>query len=266
MKQLFLVLTSAVLSVAAVSAQKPLKSKAIFNEAVLENETYKIHLVDVVGTKSYTKMKVRIQNKTKDFLIFKPTESVMVFPSGEATPPERALEIKPFDIVSRVVEVSVSGLVYEFRYLLKGLYRLPAGGNVISAPDFLLPAATNSFTSGPFEVMYFPQSSSKKTDLTDVGFQVTYKGSKVGISDHTKAICRLDNGQEFSVLNAGDKSGLLYPGDTKKFRLKWRIPANIADMQFANMTIVWREAFRETEEIQLPEASFDMRYNPSASK
>jgi len=266
MKHFFLLLSSVVCTAGVLAAQKPLKSKAVFYEAVLEDDNFKIHLVDVVATKDYTKMKVRIQNKTKDFLVFKPTESVMTLPGGELAPSAKELRVKPFDITSRVVEVKSSGLVFDFKYYIKGLYRVPAGGNLLTAPDFILPAATNSFSTGPFEIMYFPQHSSKKTDLTDVSFQVTYKGSKIGISDHTKAICRLDNGQEFSIINAGDKSELLYPGESNKFRLKWTIPANIADMQFANMTIVWREAFRETEEIKMPELSFDLKYNPSQSK
>jgi len=266
MKQIILLLTPALIAAGTLTAQKPLRSKAFFYEAVVEDENYKLHLVDVVATKDYTKMKVRIQNKTKDFLVFKPAESFMTLPAGELSASGKVLQVKPFDIESRVVEVSASGLVYDFKYLLKGLYRVPAGGNVISAPDFILPAATNSFTAGPFEVMYFPQYSSKETKLTDVSFQVTYKGTRIGISDHTKAVCRLDNGQEFSIVNAGDKSELLYPGESKKFRLKWTIPANIADMQFANMTIVWREAFRETEDKKMPEIAFDLKYNPSESK
>lgn len=266
MKQIILLLTPALLAAGTLMAQKPLKSKAVFFENVVEDDNYKIHLVDVVATKEYTKMKVRIQNKTKDFLVFKPAETFMTLPAGELAAAGKLLQIKPFDIENRVVEVTSNGLVYDFKYLIRGLYRVPAGGNVLSAPDFLLPAATNSFTAGPFEVMYFPQHSSKETQLTDVSFQVTYKGTKIGISDHTKAICRLDNGQEFSIVNAGDKSELLYPGESKKFRLKWTIPANIADMQFANMTIIWRESFRETEEKKMPEIPFDLKYDSAGSK
>ena len=54
-------------------AQKVAKEKkydkVIFNELTQDNENMTIYAVDAVSTDSYFKFKLRIQNKTKDYLI-----------------------------------------------------------------------------------------------------------------------------------------------------------------------------------------------------
>ena len=39
---------------------------------------------------------------------------------------------------------------------------------------------------------------------------------------------------------------LLFKGDKLKIKAVFHIPGRIADMQFANMTILWNDSFRET--------------------
>ena len=69
-------------TVAFAQNEKTFKSKVIFNELVEENKNYKLYIVDVVSTTDYTKLKLRIQNLTSDFLVYDPSKTHLVI-NGE---------------------------------------------------------------------------------------------------------------------------------------------------------------------------------------
>ena len=109
---------------------------------------------------------------------------------------------------------------------------------------------------------------SKKTDLTAVKFECTYKGGAFGIIDPSKVSVRMSNGQEFANSMRKEKKHLLERGEKKKFTLYFDVPANVEDMQFANMEIVWNECFVESkaEEFEIPTVNFEFDPGMTAGK
>lgn len=117
-------------------------------------------------------------------------------------------------------------------------------GTVVAAPDFTLPAEKNDFTAGPYTCRL--DKLKQKTDLTVVGFACQYNGAGMGIVDPTKASVRAPGGEIFANENRKTPRELLLPGDTAGFTLEYKIPAKVADMQFAKLQVVWDGVLADT--------------------
>lgn len=251
MKTIFSCFVLFLLSTAGLFAQQPPKSKAVFFPITYEKDDFKIVVEDIVATSDYTKLKLKIQNKTGDFFIFEGSQAQFIFQGGvPISPGEKPVMIKPFETESKVIDVKCgsAGLVSaQFDFIVKGLYRIIPYADLVVAPDFKLPATQHIFTAGPFQITHNPKKAVKKTSLTEANFAVQYTGSKMGLVNPVKALCKLENGQSYGISNTGVKQCVLAPGESCEFSLKWTIPAHIVDMQFANMLIVWNETFREAD-------------------
>jgi hypothetical protein len=93
----------------------------------------------------------------------------------------------------------------------------------------------------------------KETKQTAIRFKVTYTNDNkhYGLVSLGKAAMRVESGQEFAMANQKDKQVLLADGKDDKFNYYYEIPASVVDMQFANMWVVWKDTFRESEMVPL---------------
>jgi len=55
---------------------------------------------------------------------------------------------------------------------------------------------------------------------------------------------------------------MLADGESDKFNYYYEIPASIVDMQFANMQVVWKDTFRESEIVPMSAQSVEMVIDP----
>jgi hypothetical protein len=274
MKKLFVVTACIFLlpgMMGTLSAQNDKKAdprhQNIYNDAKIETDELIIEIVDANAQVEFSKMKVKITNKTNDYILYKPGETEFVYDFGKVNPKggmsiingQNEL-IAPKSSESRVITAKDDTRfhVEQFEINVKGFYRIPVTGKVYPAPDFQLPASTNDFTAGPFKVLM--TNLEKKTQQTSVRFKVTYAGDSkhYGLVNQGRVVCRIPNGKEFAMANSKDKIVLLAEGHEDKFNVYYQVPASEADMQFATLQLVWKDSFIESEIIPLKIPSIKM--------
>jgi hypothetical protein len=212
----------------------------------LETEEYAISIEDVVSNVKYAKFKIKITNKTADYILFKGEECTFVSGSIAAKADEKPVFIDPFSSKSKVIEFKGTDNYHvdNFEITIKGLYKVVVGSNVFAAPDFQLPPNTKDFTAGLFSCSML--KTEQKTQSTWARFDCKYNGQKIGFINPAKCVVKLPDGKEFATANLKSKSEMLLPGDNSKFITEFQIPGKVADMQFTTMNIIWKDSFSET--------------------
>jgi hypothetical protein len=66
--------------------------------------------------------------------------------------------------------------------------------------------------------------------------------------DASKIVIKVDGTEkEYANDNTKSKIVMIKKGEKVKFKASFHIPGRIADMQFANMTLIWKDTFVETK-------------------
>lgn len=233
----------------------------VYNDSPkIETDDYIITIEDVVSNIKYAKFKIKITNKTSDYLLFKGEECIYTTDATTIKALEKPAFIEPFSSKSKVIEFKgTEGLhVDKFGVEIKGLYKITIGETNFSAPDFQLPPNSKDFTSGSFVCTLL--KTDQETQSTWARFSCKYNGQKIGFINPAKCVVKLPDGKEFASANLKSKSEMMLPGDESKFYADFQIPAKTADMQFTTMNIVWKETFSESTAKPLPnqKAAFDV--------
>ncbi len=254
-------------TVAFAQNEKTFKSKVIFNELVEENKNYKLYIVDVVSTTDYTKLKLRIQNLTSDFLVYDPSKTHLVI-NGEkvSTTEKRLVDVQPNDFGTIVLDVkNPAGIANSLSFHIDGISKVSSQGNVLDAPAFEIPASINEIKVGGFDVLYVPSASKVANEFTELRFKFTYNGNYVGVLQGNKVALNV-NGRDYAILNSGIKTQILLPGESKIISFKWSFGKGSLDVVNAKLAVVWNKAFMEDKPKAFEAKTFDLSINPDKSK
>jgi hypothetical protein len=253
-------------------AQKPNpKHVNWYGEQTLETKQLNIELVDVQGMIEFSKFKLKLKNKTTDYILYKPQESLFRFEFGDLKPADKkTILIQPLDKDSKVIDVKGAGRnlhVDTYKYELNGLYRIPVNVPSTPVPNLNIPISTNEQKAGNFKIEVL--KSDQTTQETAVKFKVTYLGEGMGLVEPkllgVKVISVRGKKHEDDRTYANDvkSSGfLLSPGDSENFIAYFHIEGRIADMQFANMEIVWGDTFKDCKIEKIEGATIELKVDP----
>ncbi|MBA3705075.1 MAG: hypothetical protein H0W84_04035 [Bacteroidetes bacterium] len=219
--------------------------KIFYKDQTIENADVKVIISDAVATPAGIKFKIRVINKTNDYIIFKPSESSFKIAGEQSNPVEKELIIRPNNDNFKVIDLKGKQYMvpsnYEFK--LDGIYKVSFNSPGIAVADFKLPPSQNDFKAGGFTVIL--DKFKKETDKTDARFIAEYTGDKIGIVEVNKVGVKMPDGKEYA--NYNDKKPIVFlKGNKDDFTLAWKeMPKTSGDMQKADMLIIWRDAFKE---------------------
>ena len=264
MKKIFVIVLIALIAGSASAQKKKKYEKVFYNEVTKDMGPVTVTVTNGVATDAYIKFKFTVKNNTGDYILLKTDDIIFKANGKEIKNAEKDLLIGPNDDDYRVIDMKGGDLqVDNFTLEVKGISRVPAKAKSEDAENFKLPVAKNEFDAGPFHVLQL--KNEKKTDLVAVKFAVTYNGSKIGIVNPGSASLLTPKGTEFA--NMGTKGQrkpfLLRKGQEDNFALYWRdIPVSNGDMQFANIEVIWNDAFVEANPETVPAATVEVAMDP----
>lgn len=230
-----------------------------YKELTQETDEYTIEVIDIVSEGDFSKLKVKITNKTGHYIFFDGSKCTFKYEFGEFKPSERPTRIDPYKSDAKVLDVKDEQErlnTDKFTLIIDGLTLVPSYGRKFEVEEFKLPPVFNDVDAGPFKISL--KNYKKKTDNTAAKFEVQYIGRNVALIDPGKVGVRLEDGQQFANAKHDYNQQLLMSGDTDKFTVYFDIDAKIADMQFADMWIQWRGTFQESSEEDLEGVEFEM--------
>jgi len=275
MKKLTLLSLTVVMSVSISIAQNKPKSyaKLIFNNVeVVDNPSVTISIQSAVANETQTKFKLKVVNKTNDFILIKFAECKFVAGTTEVVPKEKDLLISPIENDFRVVNVmGVFNSSEHCSFVMDGVYKISAKGNSVNAPDFKLPVNQPEFSAGPFNITN--TDVYKQTDATKLKFNVVYTGNKTGYIFTTKPMVLMPDNNEYacakpSGLFAGPALITIKKGTSETFEVNWdRMPSGkTLDMQKVNMHVKWHDTFCELDPAKEKTITIPFDINTKESK
>jgi hypothetical protein len=244
MKKNILLLLSLICFLSVTKAQT--YKKIFYKNLTIENSSVKISIIDAVSTPSGIKFKIKIFNKTSDYIVYKPSESIFKIGGKDYAPTEEWLIIRPNDDDSQVIDLKGANYMAaeNFDFVMEGLYKFSPDVKGINSTDFKLPPSQNDFKTGGFNVSLI--KNKKTTARTDASFKVTYVGDKIGFFEPNKVSMKMADGKEYANFHSDKKPIVFAKGKEKTIAVAWKdIPTASGDMQKDEMTILWRDAFKE---------------------
>lgn len=239
------------------------KTKIFYKEMTIETDDYKVYILDAISTVGYSKFRMKVFNKTNDYIMIRPNEIVYnadgqtITGSGKMfTGGDKMFVIPPNEESNKTIEFKGEKMQKDkFTVELKGVYKVAATGKIIEAPLFELPASKNEFEAGPFTCTL--KNSKVATDQSYAKFDCKYLGDGIAILDPYKCAAIMDNGKENA--NVKKYSGsLLEKGQNEDFSVIFNEIAGAGDMQKKGLKIKWNNSFRESKIMKLKDASIDV--------
>ena len=272
MKKVILILV-AVSSLTTLSAQKEKKyDKLYYKNTIIETSDVTITVDNAVSTDGETKFKLKITNKTADFILFKPEECKFVIDGKESKPTEKPKTIEPNSSDWLIVNLKGTGYnaIKNYSFVIGGLYKVSTSGKVIETPDFKLPASQNDFKTGNYSLTL--SKLTKESGKTEAKFNCAYNGDKVGIIFPNKMGVKMPNGNEYASIQPTGllaKKGpiILTKGQTETISGNWEKMdgTKAMDMQKVDMFIKWNGTFTEVAPEKLKDETLNMEFDQALS-
>ncbi len=258
MKKLFFALffTTTLFSIA--QDKKAVDPKYIYwyKETSLETDDYKIYIVDAQNGENYAKFRIRIFNKTNDYLIFKPSECSFLIGSQDLSSKDKQIIVPPNDEAGKVIDAKgKSCQVDKYTFEIKTYYKIANNSPGIAAEDFILPPSKNDFVAGPFNCKHI--DNKLKTDKSTIKFGCTYQGDGIGIIDSYKCSAVMPNGKDNANARHYEPA-LLEKGKYEDFVVEIKELAGSGDMQKKGFKIKWNETFKDSKLSSLKGSKIDL--------
>lgn len=258
MKTMILLFT---IAFSCIQLQAQNYKKIFYKDQTVENKGVNITIVDAVSTDGETKFKMKIRNlMSTDYVLYKAAESSFKIDGKSVNPDEKPLIIRPNDNDYRVVNIKGNyKKAQDYEFIADGFYKVSATSKGEAAPDFKLPASQNEITAGGFVITLLKLK--KETARTDAKFKVKYTGDKVAIFDPNKVSMRMPDGKVYANYHS-DRAPQVLSREEFNFEVSWKdVPKSSGDMQFAEMIILWNDAFREIAPERLPSPTFTIAFD-----
>lgn len=255
-------------SLVSIAQKEKTYEKLYYKDVTVDNEKYSILVENAVSTAAETKFKLKITNKSSDYLIFKPEECKFIINEKETAPKEKWLVVKPFESESKVINFKGTELnkLKNYSFSVDGIYSVNANGTVAKGEDFYLPASKNDFTTGNFKCTL--EKLSKDSDKTEAKFKVEYTGENVALIFPSKATVKMPDGKEYvskygSGMFSNKGASVLMKGQNETFTLSWdkMEGGRKMDMQLVEMIIMWHETFTESPAVKLNGCNVNIEFD-----
>lgn len=248
----------ALLMVFPLSAQKKKKEKKVDPEHEnhfaelnpVETSDYSIEFSDVHCQMDFAIAKMKITNKTNDYLIIDMGQIEFVFDWGTVkNKNKREVIINPKDSKTKTAKVDGDNRFHVEKFTLKvnGIQKVPTTGTAVKLDDFRLPPAVNTVSSGSTSVNM--SKMKKVTDITDTRFEMENKGSNYIICNPSKIATKFPSGNVFANSYSKSRPKLVKPGKSDKFNVVCEEQQPEGDMQFIELNVVWNDAFVESKAV-----------------
>lgn len=246
MKHILLLITLfAGLSLFSQKEKKTDEKKVMYKEMTAETDDYKIYIVDAVAYPNQSKFKMKVFNKTNDYLLIRPSEITFTANGKTLTSKDRTFVVAPNDEASLVIDFKDNNMqVDKYSLDIKGIYKASAGGKINEAPNFELPPTKNEFSTGSFSCKLLKNDS--KTDKTVARFECAYNGDGVGVINPLKTVAVMPNGSDNANAKK-NKAMVLEKGVNEDFILVFQEVKGAGDMQKKPIQVKWGETFRESK-------------------
>jgi hypothetical protein len=274
MKKTIILFTAITSVIGTALAQKEVHyAKLYYKDTKVENPDVTITVDNAVSTEGETKMKLKITNKTNNFIIYKPEESTFVINGKESKAKEKWLIISPNESDFRIVNLKGPeyNKVKNYSFKVDGLYKVIMDKKTIAAPEFKLPPSQNDFKAGN-DFSCSLKKLSKETDKTEAKFSCQYTGDKIGFVFPSKTAVKMPDGNDYaSKVHSGllSKSGplILMKGNDDSFNLEWdRMQGGkTMDMQKVEMIIKWNDAFAEGSPEKMKSETIQLEFDETTS-
>lgn len=233
--------------------------KYFYKEATIETDDYNVYIKDIVAVGKQVKFKIKIFNKTNDFLLVKPNEISFVSGDKIVFSTNKTIVVQPNEEETEVIDFKGSDMqVDKFLIDIKGVYKASAGGQIIRMPNFNLPPTKNDFTIGNFTCTLNKHES--KTDKAFGKFECTYNGDGIGIINPNKCIAIMPNGTDNPNAKR-NKVLVLEKGKSDDFTAVFNEVPGAGDLQKKSIAINWNETFRESKLSKLKDSKIELVRN-----
>jgi hypothetical protein len=233
-----------------IEAEKAKENQVfVYKDASFETDDYSVFITDAVAKNAYVKFKMKVFNKTNDFLVVKPLEMGYTSGSKTAISKDKVFVVAPNEEDWKVVDYKGTAMqVDQFVIEAKGIYKASAGGKAIEVSNFDLPPSKNEFSVANTTCIL--KKHEITTAKTTAKFDCIYSGDGVIIINPYRCAAVMPNGAD----NANAKKSspiLLEKGQSEDFTVAFEEVSGAGDMQKKGVKIKWNDTFKESKLMKL---------------
>lgn len=257
-------------AIAPAQAQKkyPPKHEFFYKPYQGENEFISIEIKDAVAVTDFLKFRIKFTNKTNDYIFVEPQKMKLVINGQTLNFREKGFFLRPYENESKTLDLGRTMDFHQETWSLdfaNGFTVAKSTGTTIEMDDFQVPPTTNVLQNKLLTVN-MKSIVNKTTDYFNVRFVSKYTGNKILIVDPSRTAVKTEAGQQYANAFAKSKPVLLKPGEEDSFNVAAKIPIQVVDMQFANLFVVWGEAFQEVDAKPFTFETLNFTIDPARTK
>lgn len=267
MKTPLLLICTTLFCIASLSAQETVYETVYFNGGSFENDVVKVEIDNVVSLPKETKFRMRITNKTADFIIYNSEESNFEIPDQDVRAKEKSWMLDPFDSKSKTMRAFGEDLnsIREFDFVCEGFYHL-VPQDAFEVNEFRLPPSANAFEAGPMHVVL--GKDKRSTGGSKLKFDVTYAGQNYGMIYPHKIKVLMPDGNLYATTETNTTPIIVERGENDKFSASWdRMPGGkVNDMQKVEMLVQFEGVFLEAIPEKVDGETINLSWDESLTK